>query len=83
MAEVRTLEEIDADIARFQTALDELQLGTRVQGMKHGEREVQYGSNFSATEKSLKLRLRQLTVERARLTGDALPHRPFAPRGMI
>ncbi|RKQ95430.1 hypothetical protein [Maricaulis maris] len=79
----RPLEEIDADIATFQAAYDKLLLGTRPQGLKHGDREIQFGSNFSATEKALKQRLHTLTVERARLTGDPLPHRPYSPRGMV
>ena len=72
----RTLAEIDADIAKFQKAQDDLVLGKRLQGVKHGDREAQYGSNFSATERSIARRLRELAAERARITGDLSPNRP-------
>ncbi|WP_417491864.1 hypothetical protein [Maricaulis sp.] len=74
----RTLEQIDADIARFQAALDESDLGTRVAGMKHGERDIQFANGGAPTSR-LNRRLLELKHERSLLTGDRSPASPIVP----
>jgi hypothetical protein len=73
----RTLEEIDADIAEVRKAEREFLLGRRPQSMKHGEREISFGSNFAETRRMLTQELFKLRTERARLTGEAAPGRPI------
>ena len=72
----RTLEEIDADIAKFREALDELALGGKPSRMRHGDREIQFAGG-SDPEAPLRRRLFELRTERARLTGEAAPGRPL------
>ena len=81
----RTVEQIDADLAVVDAALTALLTGTRPQSVKHGEREVSYGSNFTASETGLRRRKRELQVERARAAGCASPvkpHDPFTTTGL-
>lgn len=75
----RTLEEIDADIATFQAALDKRDLGTSVERMKHGDREVSFASDGPASTSRLNRRLMELRHERACLTGERSPASPIVP----
>lgn len=75
----RTLAEIDADISKFQTALDDLLLGTRLRGVKKGERDVQYDTNVAETKRGLEKRLFELRHERACVSGDRSPAAPIRP----
>lgn len=74
----RTLEQIDADIAKFQKAQDDLLLGNKAQTLKHNgrERTVEIGSN---REGGIRRRLLELQHERAKLTGERSPFAPIIP----
>lgn len=74
----RTLEEVDADIARFQAAEDDLLLGKSMQSLKHNGREVGFdaGGDRSAL---VRRRLLELKHERAKLTGERSPFAPITP----
>lgn len=73
----RTIAEIDADIAEVSKAKRDLLVGKRPQAMKHGEREISFGSNFRATLDALNQELSLLQVERARAGGGPSPLRPL------
>lgn len=82
----RTIEEIDADIAAMNTALTKLVTGTRVQSVKHGDRETSWASaNAGDADTSIRRRLRELQCERARVSGapsPVAPHNPFSALDM-
>lgn len=74
----RTLEEIDADIAKFQAALDDLLLGNKAQTLKHNgrERTTETGSNRAG---DIRRRLLELQHERSRISGERSPFAPIIP----
>ena len=76
----RTLEEIDADIAKFQARLDKLLDPDRPQSLEHNGRKVSRSGPGDLLDQ-VKLRLRQLQAERARVAGTASPRAPYTPRG--
>lgn len=73
----RTLEEIDADIAKFRKAQDDMLLNTAPSRMKHGDREVAFEGGDRAS--GIRRRLLELEHERSTLTGERSPAAPIFP----
>ena len=72
----RTLVEIDADIAKIRSAMDEVLTGSRVTEMGKGDRTVKFSTGGASDEVALRRRLAELRAERARVSGDLSPARP-------
>ncbi|MFT6461192.1 MAG: hypothetical protein ACJA0Y_000688 [Maricaulis maris] len=79
----RTLEEIDADLTTYRSRLAKALDPDRFETMKHNGREVSRGRLDAATVGMIKTEIRKLEIERARLTGTGLPHRPYTPGGLV
>ena len=73
----RTLEEIDADIAKFQSALEDALLGKAPSRMKHGDREIQFEGGDRVVR--IQRRLLDLKHERSQITGERSPASPIFP----
>lgn len=72
----RTVAQIEADLEFYRAAYRDFLAGKRVQGMKHGDREISFGSNFGETKKALREEISLLERELARAQGRRGPNRP-------
>jgi len=72
----RTLEQIDADIATYTARLDASLDPERAERVKHGDRELSFGARGPDMVNEIRRRLRELSIERARVSGEGSPVRP-------
>ncbi|MGP1276011.1 MAG: hypothetical protein ACQRW7_11390 [Caulobacterales bacterium] len=79
---MRTLAEIDADIAAFQAARRKALLGEAVSSMKHGDREIRFEGGMEKRVQMIDAELLKLRHERSQLTGERSPMAAYHPRGM-
>lgn len=72
----RTLSEIQADLDKYQAALDKLLLGETVEEMSKGDRKLRFRGAGADQEGAIRRRLAELRAEYARAGGGRSPRRP-------